>query len=127
MSMEELATSILTFGLWPLLTLVVVALWVVGTLDIIHHGRGEAPTNVKSLCMATLVSAVAVIAIAGIGAVFGGQWFEAVARAGSDGIQTNEQAGDDSAGTYLFSFGLEHASNITPAKSTNAKQRAKRS
>ena len=125
--MEELASSVLSYALWPLLTFAIVALWVAATLDIIRHRRGEAFTTVKLLCMATLVSVVAVIAIVGIGAVFAGQWFEAVARASSNGIQTNEQAGEDPPRTYLFSFGLEHASNITPAKSMNEQQQGQRS
>ena len=70
--MEELVTSVLSYALWPLLTLAMVILWVAGTLDIIRHRGGEAFTNAKLLCMATLVSVVAVIAIAGIGDVFAG-------------------------------------------------------
>ena len=68
--------------------------------------------------MAAAVSAVAVIALAGIGAVFAGQRSEAVSRTG---FQADEQGGDIPGRTYLFSFGLEHASDVTPArpKSTN--------
>jgi hypothetical protein len=124
--MEELAISVLLYALWPLLTLAVAALWIAATLDIIRHRRGEAFSNVKLLCMATLVSVAAVIAIGGIGAVLGGQWFEAVARASSNEIQTNKQDGEVPARSYLFSFGLEHASYVTPANSMSAKEQGQR-
>ncbi len=120
--MEELATSILSYALWPLLTLGMVILWVAATLDIIRHRGGEAFTNAKLLCMATLVSVVAVIAIAGIGAVFAGQWSQAVSRAASNEIQTNGQEAEVPARSYLFSFGLEHASHMTPAKPMSENQ-----
>jgi nitrate reductase NapE component len=84
--MEELATSVLSYALWPLLTLAIVGLWVAATMDILRNRDGEAFTNVKLLCMATLVSVAAVRA-------------------------------------YLFSFGLEHVSNITSVESTSATQR----
>jgi hypothetical protein len=120
--MEELASPVLSYVSWPLLTLAIVGLWVAAMLDIVRHRHGEAFTKVKLLCMATLVSVVAVIAIAGIGAILGGQWSETVSSAHSDGTRTNSQEGV-SARAYLFSFGLEHVSNVTPAESTDAKWR----
>ena len=122
MTMEELATSVLSYALWPLLTLAIVGLWVAATIDIVRNRGGEAFTNVKLLCMATLVSVAAVAAIVGIGAIFGGQWSEAVSSATSDGIRTNMQE-EVPARAYLFSFGLEHVSNATSAESTSATQR----
>ena len=120
--MEGLATLVHSYALWPLLTLAIVGLWFVATMDIVRHRHGEAFTNVKLLCMATLVSVVAVIAIVGIGAIFGGQWSDAVSGAMSDGAQSDRQEGVP-ARAYLFSFGLEHAFNETPAESTSANQR----
>ena len=112
--MEGLATLVLSYVLWPSLTLAVVGLWVAAATDIARHRHGEAFTNAKLLCMATLVSVVAVIAIAGISATFGGQWSEAVSSATADGTQTKGQEGIPPR-AYLFSFGLEHASDSSPA------------
>lgn len=120
--MEELATLVLSYSLWPLLTLTIVGLWVAATMDIVRQRRGEAFTSVKLLCMATLVSVVAVIAIAGISATFGGQWSEAVSSDTSDGTRTNGQQRVP-ARSYLFSFGLEHASHVTSAESTSSTRR----
>jgi hypothetical protein len=120
--MEELATSVLSYALWPLLTLAIVGLWVAATMDILRNRDGEAFTNVKLLCMATLVSVAAVIAIVGIGASFGDRWSEAVLSATPGETQTNRQE-EVSARAYLFSFGLEHVSNITSVESTSATQR----
>jgi len=64
--------------------------------------------------MATLVSAVAVIAVAGISALFAVQWAEAVSGASSDGIQANKLEDEGSACAYIFSFGLENASYGSP-------------
>jgi hypothetical protein len=114
MTMQELTTSVLSYALWPLLTLAIVGLWLAATMDIVRNRHGEAFTNLKLLCMATLVSVVAVIAIAGIGATFGGQWSEAVSSATSDGTRTGGQE-EVQARTYLFSFGLEHVSYSSPA------------
>ena len=115
MTAGELASLILPYVLWPLLTLIVAGLWFAATLDIARHRRGGAFTNAKLLCMAALVSAVAVIALAGIGATFGGQWSEAV----SDDTPGETQAKVQEAApprAYLFSFGLEHASDATPGE-----------
>ncbi len=120
--MEELATSVLSYALWPLLTLAIVGLWVAATIDIMRNRGGEAFTNVKLLCMATLVSVAAVAAIVGIGAIFGGQWSEAVSSATVNDIRTDGQEGLP-ARAYLFSFGLEHVSNAASAESRSATQR----
>ena len=110
MTMEELATSVLEYVLWPLLTLSIVALWAAAALDILRHKRRGTFTNTGLLGMATVVSAVAVIAVSGICAVFAGQWFEAVSRAGSDVTRASKPAGEDPRRAYIFSFGLENAS-----------------
>jgi hypothetical protein len=118
---KELATLVLSYALWPLLTLTMVGLWVAATMDIVRQSRGEVFTSVKLLCMATLVSVVAVIAITGISATFGGQWSEAVSSETSDGTRTNGQQRVP-ARAYLFSFGLEHASYVKSAESTSSTQ-----
>ena len=123
MTMEELTTSVLSYALWPLLTLAIVGLWVAATVDIVRNRHGEAFTNVKLLGMVGLVTVVAAIAIAGIGAVFGDQWSEAVSGASLNGIRTGGNEEEIPARAYLFSFGLEHVSNVTPAESTSANQR----
>ena len=101
------------------MTPTVAGLWVTAALDIARHRRGESFTNTKLLSMATLVSAVAVIALAGIGATFGGQWAEAVSgdTPGETQAKVQEVAPPR---TYIFSFGLEHASNATPAEPMGA-------
>ena len=104
--------TFVSYALWPLLTLLIVALWFAATLDIVLHSGGEA-TNAKLLCMTVLVSVVAVAAVASIGGVFGGQYFDTAARTNPDGVGKQ-----DPDRAYLFSFGLEHASSVTPAKST---------
>jgi purine-cytosine permease-like protein len=84
--MEELAVSVLSYGLWPSLTLAIVALWVAAALDITRHTRRGTSTNARLVCMTTLVSVVAVIAVAGISAVFAAQWTEAVSGESSGEI-----------------------------------------
>jgi hypothetical protein len=118
--MEELATSVLSYALWPLLTLAIVALWVAAILDISRHRRRGTSTNAGLLYMTTLVSVVAVIAVAGISAVLAAQWTEAVSGASSGEIQGNKLEGSTRA--YIFSFGLENASYGPPADSTGAKK-----
>jgi hypothetical protein len=108
--MEELATSVLAYALWPLLTLSTVALWAAAALDILRHKRRGTFPNTGLLGMAAVVSVVAVIAVSGICAVFAGQWFEAVSRAGSIGTRASKPAGEDPRRAYTFSFGLENAS-----------------
>lgn len=111
--------TLVSYALWPLLTLVIVALWFAATLDIVLYSGGEAFTKAKLLCMAVLVLAVATAGVASIGGVFGGQRFDTVARANSDEAKVYEQ---DPKRAYLFSFGLEHASYTTPAKSTTTEK-----
>jgi hypothetical protein len=77
--------------------------------------------------MTALVSAVAVVAVAGISAVFAAQWSKAVSGASSDGIQANKLRDEGSVRTYIFSFGMENASNIAAAKSMSAKHQGQRS
>ena len=102
--MDIPTSSLLLYTLWPLLSLTMVVLWIVAMVDIIGRRRRGTFTSAGLLCMAAAVSIVAVIAVAGIGAVFAGQRFEAVSGAGED----------TSRHTYLFSFGLEHVSYSTP-------------
>ena len=112
--------TLVSYALWPLLTLVIVALWFAATLDIVLYSGGEAFTKAKLLFMAVLVSAVATAGVASIGGVFGGgQRFDTVGRANSDEAKVYEQ---DPKRAYLFSFGLEHASYTTPAKSTTTEK-----
>ena len=61
--MEELATSVLAYILWPLLTLSIVVLWAATALDILRHRRRGTFTNRGLLGMAAVVSFVAVIAV----------------------------------------------------------------
>jgi hypothetical protein len=114
MSTGELATSVLTYASWPLLTLTIVVLWVAASLDILRHkGRGTF-TGSGLLGMAAVVSVVAVIAVSGIFAVFAGQWSEAVSRASSKGPQVSKPVGEAPRRAYIFSFGLENASYGSP-------------
>ena len=110
--------TISVFALWPLLTLAMVALWIVAMAEITGHRRRGMFTRAGLLCMAAVVSVVAIFAVAGIGAVFAGQRFEAVSGAG---VQANEPGGDIPGRTYLFSFGLEHVSYATPGKPKSTK------
>jgi hypothetical protein len=80
--MEGPAT-ILSYALWPLLVLALGGLWLAAALEIARHGRAGSFTGAKLMGMAAAVSAVAVIALAGAGATFGGAWAEAVS-AGPD-------------------------------------------
>ncbi len=115
MTAGELASLVLPYVLWPLLTLTVAGLWVAAALDIARHRHSETFTNAKLLCMTALISAVAIIALAGVGATFGGQWAEAVSGDIPDGTRAKVQE-VASPRAYLFSFGLEHASDATPAE-----------
>jgi hypothetical protein len=72
--------------------------------------------------VATLVSVVAVVALAGMSAVLAGPWVEAVSGAGPDGMQASKPGDEDSSRAYIFSFGLENASYGSPADSTGAKE-----
>ncbi len=115
-----MATSVLTYALWPSLTLAVVALWAAAALDILRHRRRGTFTNRGLLGMAAVVSVVAVIAVSGICAVFAGRWSEAVSRAGSEGARASKPAGEGPRRAYIFSFGLENASYGTRLDSTGA-------
>jgi predicted PurR-regulated permease PerM len=109
MTVEELATPVLAYVLWPLLTLAIVALWAAAALDILRHKRRGTFTNRGLLGMATVVSIVAVIAVCGVCAVFAGQWSEAVSRASTGGTRASKPAGEGPRRAYIFSFGLENA------------------
>ncbi len=120
--MEELATSVLSYALWPLLTFAIIALWVAAILDITRHRRRGTSTNAGLLYMTTLISFVAVIAVAGISAVFAAQWIEAVSGESSGEIQANKLNNEGPARAYIFSFGLENASHRPSVNSTGAKK-----
>jgi hypothetical protein len=107
--------SVLPYILWPLLTLAMVALWIAAIVDIIGHWRSGTFTSARLLCMAAAVSVAAVIAVAGICAVFAGQRYEAESR---KGFEADEQWGTVPGHTYLFSFGLDNISNATSARPT---------
>ena len=114
--------TFVSYALWPLLTLAIVALWFAATLEILLHRDDGAFRSVKLLGMVALVSLVAATALASVGAVFAGHGLETVQGANpSTGIQADEQ---ESARAYLFSFGLEHASYETPFESRAAEEQA---
>jgi hypothetical protein len=115
--MDVPTISVFPYALWPLLTLAMMVLWIVAMVDITGHRRRGTFTSAGLLCMAAAVSVVAVIAVAGIGAVFG-QRFETVSGAE---VQANEPGRDIPGRTYLFSFGLEHVSYPTPGKPKSTK------
>jgi hypothetical protein len=125
--MDAAAVSVLPYALWPLLTFAVVALWIAAMLDIRRHRRQGTFTSAGLLGMATLVSVVAVIAFAGISAVFAAQWVEVASGASSNRIRATKLEGEGLARAYLFSFGLEHASYATPTKPISEKQQDQRS
>ena len=108
--MEELATSVLAYILWPLLTLSIVVLWAAAALDILRYKRRGTFTNTRLLGMAAVISVFAIIAVSSISAVFAGRWSEAVSRAGTDGTQARKPVGEGPRRAYIFSFGLENAS-----------------
>jgi hypothetical protein len=112
--------TFVSYALWPLLTLAIVALWFAATLEIVLHRGDEAFTSVKVLCMTALVSVAAATAVTSAGAVFAGQWLESVEGAShAEGVRADEQ---DSSRAYLFSFGLEHASYGTPPESRGTEE-----
>jgi|SRR5215212_3925235 len=120
--MEAPTISLLPHTLWPLLTLAMIALWTVAMADITRHRRRGTFTGSRLVGMAAAVSTVAVIALACIGAVCADQRFEAVSRADYGGVKPDARGVGVPGRTYLFSFGLEHASDVTPARSTSTKQ-----
>lgn len=101
--------------MWPSLTFAMLALWAFGILDIDRHRRRGTSTGAGLLCMAGCVSLVAIVAVAGIGAVFADPWIETVAAAGPELREAGELQGSTRA--PIFSFGLENAS-YTPAGPT---------
>ena len=119
--MEGVATAVLSYALWPVLTLAIIALWVAAILDITRHRRKGTSTKAGLLYMTALVSVVAVIAVAGLSAVFAAQWTEAVSRARPGETQAHKLKGEGSARTYIFSFGLENASYGSRVDATSAK------
>ena len=120
--MDAPATSVLEYALWPLLTFMIVALWVAAMVDISRHRRRGTFTGAGLLGMAILVSIVAVIACAGTSAVLATRWVEAVSRAGFAGIEAGKLEDDGSARAYVFSFGLENASYGSSVNSTGTKK-----
>ena len=111
-------TSVLQYTLWPLLILALAGLWFAATVDIARRRRGGGFTDAKLLGMAAAVSMVAVIALAGAGATLGRGWAEAVSA------DPGEARAKVPARSYVFSFGLEHASSPTPADATGAERQA---
>jgi hypothetical protein len=120
--MDDPATSVLEYALWPLLTFTIVALWLAAVVDISRHRRRGTFTGAGLLGMAILVSIVAVIACAGTSAVLATRWVEAVSRAGFAGIEVGKLEDDGSARAYIFSFGLENASYGSLVNSTGTKK-----
>lgn len=120
--MDALATSVLEYALWPLLTFTIVALWLAAVVDISRHRRRGTFTGAGLLGMAMLVSIVAVIACAGTSAVLATRWVEAVSRAGFAGIEAGKLEDDGSARAYIFSFGLENTSYGSSVNSTGTKK-----
>ena len=116
------ATSVLTYVLWPSLTLAIVILWLAAMLDITRHRRRETFTSAGLLGMALLVSVAAVMAVTGISAVLGARWIEATSRASFAGIQVGKLEDAGSARAYIFSFGLENASYGSPVDSTGPEE-----
>ena len=120
--MDAPATSVLTYALWPLLTFIIVALWLAALLDISRHRRRGTFTGAGLLGMAILVSIFAVIACAGSSALLASRWVEAVSRAGFAGDQAGKLEDEGSARAYIFSFGLENASYGSSIDSTGTKE-----
>lgn len=118
--MKELATSVLAYSLWPLLTLAVIFLWAAAMLDVLRHKSRGTFTDKGLLGMAAVVSVVAVVAISSIGALFAGSWSEAVSRASAGGTQASDPADEVPGRAHIFSFGLENASYGRPLDSTDA-------
>lgn len=100
----------------------VVILWLAAILDITRHRRRETFTNAGLLGMATLVSVVAVIAVAGLSAVLAARWIEAVSEISPAGIYESKLEEEGSARAYIFSFGLENATYGSPANSTGTEE-----
>jgi uncharacterized SAM-binding protein YcdF (DUF218 family) len=116
------AASVLAFILWPISVLVIVALWMTALLDIARHRRREASRNTGPLGMAALVSAVAVVAVAGSSVLLAGQWVEAVSWTGAEALYASEPEGEAQPRSYIFSFGLENASYGSLADPANARE-----
>ncbi len=114
--MVELAGPVLSYALWPVLILALLGLWLAAAVEIARHRRGGAFTDAKLLGMGAAVSVVAVIALAAAGATVGGAWAEAVTAG------PGEARAETQARSYIFSFGLEHASFSAPAEPTPEKQ-----
>lgn len=89
--------------------LALAGLWFAAAVQIARHRRGGTFTDAKLLGMAAAVSVVAVIALAGAGATLGRGWAEAVSA------DPGEARAEIPARSYVFSFGLEHASSFAPA------------
>ena len=101
-----LVNSVLQHALWPSLTFAMLVLWAFGMLDIDRHRRKGTSTGAGLLCMAACISLAAIIAVAGIGAVFADPWAETVSKVGPNGLRVGEPGGP----APIFSFGLENAS-----------------
>lgn len=121
--MDAPVISVLAYTLWPLLTLAMIALWIAAMVEISVHPGRRAFTSIGLVCIAAAVSVAAIIAVVGIGAVFAGQRSEATPGASSGWVQSAEQGGELPRRTYLFSFGLEHVSDVPSARPTSAKQK----
>jgi len=119
--MEASTASVLAYALWPSLAFVIAALWFAAILDIARHRRRGSFTSAGLLGAASLVSVVAVLALASTSAVLAAPWVEAVSEASPDGMQAGKLE-EGSSRAYIFSFGLENASYGSPADPTDAKE-----
>jgi hypothetical protein len=117
------APSALSYALWPLVTFAIVALWVAAMLDIKSHRRKASSTNAELLLMAVIVSVVAVIAVIVTSAVIPARWIGSVPEDTANQMQANEQRCDAPVPAFVFSFGLEHASHLTPLCMRSTKER----
>lgn len=95
--------SILSYALWPLLTLPLVALWIAALLDIKRSKDDGRCTKTRLISMATAVSVATLIAVFFVSVIFP-PWYGSVSRKASDTSDCKQPTQ-----SYVFSFGLEHA------------------
>ena len=95
---------------------VVISLWAVAMSEIgVHLRQGVLPAA-RLATMATIISAVAIVAVLAAGAAFSGADPRADARADAPASGPLAEPGCNGGvrGTFVFSFGLERAAQTSP-------------
>ncbi len=97
--------SVVSSASWPLVTVMVVALWILALLEIKNRRGDVSFTNMVRTSMTVAVSVAAVTTIMLVSVVLPPPWD----KAAQFGTTSTTTTCEDPIQSYVFSFGLEYA------------------